>query len=88
MGLFESNDEEKPNNNISNLFALIGDKSVFGRYYTKICEIMKSRGVPTSRLPSKEHFMSRVFSCLDQAKMSEWIEQYSEMEGIADYIEE
>ncbi len=89
MGLFGqnnfgggNNDEIKPDRTYQTMIGLVGDKSVFGKQYKQICELLKMRNVPTSRFPSMEHFMSRVFSCLDEEKFSVWLEKYVEMEAI------
>ncbi len=73
------------NLNIKNaeLLKLIDNKSVFGRYYIKICEILKHKGVPSTRLPTLPHFMSRVFSCIDEKQMEDWIERFSKLERIS-----
>ena len=74
--------EIKPDKTYQTMIGLVGDKSVFGKHYKKICEMLKMRKVPPSRFPSMEHFMSRVFACLDEEKFSVWLEKYVEMEAI------
>lgn len=89
MSLFGNNN----NNNFDNgsndrlnqsMVTLVGEKSIFGKHYTKICQILQMRNVPASRMPSREHFMSRVFACLDEEKLSKWLEKYVEIEAIVD----
>ena len=61
---------------------LVDDCSSFGRWYCKVCEILKQRNVPETRMPNRKHFMSRMLSCLDENKLEEWLEKYSELEAI------
>ncbi len=86
MSLFQnrndSSNDFKPNNAHQSMIELVSDRSVFGRFYAKICDILKDRGVPASRIPSREHFMSRIFDSLDEIKLNSWLEKYSEMEAI------
>jgi hypothetical protein len=68
---------------------LVDDCSSFGRWYCKICEILKQRNVPSTRLPDRAHFMSRVLASLDEAKLEKWLIKYSELESIdLDQLEE
>ena len=61
---------------------LVDDCSSFGRWYCKICEILKQRNVPATRLPDRKHFMSRLLHCLDENKLEIWLTKYSELESI------
>lgn len=61
---------------------LVDDCSSFGRWYCKICEILKQRNVPATRLPDRKHFMSRLLGCLDERKLENWLSKYSELEAI------
>jgi hypothetical protein len=61
---------------------LVDDCSSFGRWYCKICEILKQRNVPETRMPTRKHFMSRILDCLDEYKLEAWLEKYSELEAI------
>ncbi len=64
------------------LQSLVGDASPFGRYYLKICQKLKDEGVPTTRLPTREHFLSRMFDSLDENKLSSWMVKYVDLEKI------
>ena len=90
---FGSNNQQQPHDSDSSdkksyknqeLIALVSDDSVFGRYYLKICELLKSRKVPASRLPTREHFMSRMFTCLDKEKLEDLLTKYIDVEVIDD----
>ena len=61
---------------------LVDDCSSFGRWYCKICEILKQRNVPSTRLPDRKHFMSRLLGCLDEKKLERWLTKYAELEAI------
>jgi hypothetical protein len=80
----DNNSSEKKSFKNQELISLVSDDSVFGRYYLKICEILKSRKVPASRLPTREHFMSRLFTCLDKEKLEDWLTRYIEVEVLDD----
>ena len=86
MGLFGINNN--PNDNFPNkattqqLTDLVGDGSVFGKFYKKICDILKERNVPSTRFPSRNHFMSRLMDFIDEQKLNDWLEKYAEMEAI------
>jgi len=56
------------------------ESSVFGSYYTSICEIMKKNKVPKDRIPSFVHFMSKAFSYIDREEMDIWIKNYIDNE--------
>ena len=82
FGKPEENAEFKPDKTFQTMMNLVGDKSLFGKHYKKICEMLKMRKVPPSRFPSMEHFMSRLLSSLDEEKFSAWLKKYVEMEAI------
>lgn len=91
MGLFGNSNYNNNNNDSTNedrsykaLIKLVDDKSVFGRHYKEICEMLQMRKVPAARMPSKDHFMSRIFACLDEEKLSEWITNYVQLESTED----
>lgn len=79
---YSNNESDNSNKTYSEAVKLVNDKSVFGRYYSKICQILKMRNVPASRFPSREHFMSRIFCCIDENKLNEWLTKYAETEAI------
>ena len=61
---------------------LVDDKSPFGLLYNKICELLLAKKVPTTRFPSKEHFMSRFVDCIDMEKLNIWLDKYIELEAL------
>ena len=63
---------------------IVGSRSPFGVYYTKVCEVLKSRNVPATRLPTREHFMSKMLSFADAAKLERWMAMYVELEAISE----
>jgi hypothetical protein len=63
------------------LIKLIDEKSIFGRHYIKLCEILKKNGVPPTRMPTMIHFMSKIFQIIDDEKYNVWINKYIDMEG-------
>jgi hypothetical protein len=65
------------------LFKLIDEKSIFGRHYNKLCEILKQNGVPPTRMPTMAHFMSKIFQIMDEEKYNDWINKYIDMEGVS-----
>lgn len=64
------------------LQSLVGEESVAGRYYIKFCETLKKAGVPTSRMPTMGHFLSKMFDCVDINKLNNWLVKYAELEKI------
>jgi hypothetical protein len=66
------------------LLELVSDDSVFGRWYTQITEILKQKNVPDTRMPTKAHFLSRVFTWIDHSKLELWLMQYADLEAVAD----
>ena len=70
--------------NTQTLVNLVNENSVFGKYYVRVCKILTDRNVPITRLPTKEHFMSRLFICIDEAKLEKWLSKYVEAEMLDD----
>ena len=54
---------------------------LIGQHYENICSILKDNNVPITRMPTIEHFMSRVFNCLDQDKLQDWLTKYIQLES-------
>jgi len=88
MSLFginnNSGNDDLPNKATNQqLTELVGDGSIFGKFYKKICLLLKERKVPSTRHPSRAHFMSRLINFIDEKKLNDWLEKYAEMEAIS-----
>jgi len=89
MGLFGNFNKEQPqqeNTKPDKMYKVAID--IFERYYIKVNELLKMRNVPSSRMPSREHLMSQVFSCINEEKFSEWLGKYAEITAIKEEVEE
>lgn len=76
-------DASKSDKSYQAMMAIVGDKSPFGKFYSKTMEILKTRNVPATRFPSREHFMSRLLSSIDETKLNDWLTKYIELEAMA-----
>jgi hypothetical protein len=79
----QNNDNQPKSKDYLTAFAIVNDKSPFGRTYTKICKLLIKEGVPTTRLPTKEHFMSKIIDCIDDIKLNDWVSKYIDLEKAA-----
>lgn len=50
-------------------------------YFGKFYDYLTEQGVPEDRLPNPWQVLSHVLDCVDQEKLSGWLDAYSAIEG-------